>query len=344
MFGKRLKLFRLRRGLTRKALAELCNVSAMSVSHYEFGERTPTAEHAALLANALGVKLSDLLGGNSDVSFSHGCFRRNVRLSKSKQECVRAAIEDYFGRFYAVTDCLGSAVLPDIPDFGSLDFTGDAESDAKVLREKLGLSLFGPVGNVVEFLENNGFLLYAVDFDDHDFSGINGLANGRPYIAFNGNMSPERVRSTIVHELVHVMFKRPESEDNAFESYVMAVSGAFLFPKADVLRELGVKRKAVTSDMYMVCAEYGISMYLLVKRAEQCGVLSNAEAKKFYVSSGRLGWRTAEPSRIEQEMPQLFEQLTYRAINEDEISLQKGVELLQLPFEQVAENCIAAAR
>lgn len=343
MFGKRLKLFRLRKGLTRKALAEMCNLSAMSVTHYELGERRPTAEHVALLAAALGVKVSDFLGVSNSVCFSHGSFCKNVRFAKSKQEAVRASVEDYFERFFCVSDCLGAEVLPEVPEFRKLVFTSDAEKDAQLLRADLGLSLLGPVGQLAVFLENRGFLLYAMDFNDSGFSAINGLANGRPYIAYNRNNPPECVRQTIVHEIVHVMFKSAECADRAFENHVTAVSEAFLFPKADVVRELGVKRKSVTSDMYMVCREYGISLKLLVKRAVQCAVLSAAAGKAFCSKSGSA-FRLAEPCSDLIEKPQLFEQLTYRAINQDEISLQKGVELLHIPYAQVAENCIAAGR
>ena len=35
----------------------------------------------------------------------------------------------------------------------------------------------------------------------------------------------------------------------------------------------------------------------------------------------------------------LFEQLVFRAINEEDISIQKGVELLQIPYAEVEEGC-----
>ena len=35
----------------------------------------------------------------------------------------------------------------------------------------------------------------------------------------------------------------------------------------------------------------------------------------------------------------LFEQLVFRAINEEDISIQKGVELLQISYAEVEEGC-----
>ena len=105
------------------------------------------------------------------------------------------------------------------------------------------------------------------------------------------------------------------------------------------MRELGIHRSAVTNDMIPVAKEYGISVLLLVKRAELCGVLKPAVAKDFYVKASQAGWRTAEPSRIEKERPALFEQLVYRAVNEGDISVQRGAELLSVPYDSVQSMC-----
>jgi len=51
------------------------------------------------------------------------------------------------------------------------------------------------------------------------------------------------------------------------------------------------------------------------------------------------GWRKNEPSRIEKEVSTLFEQLVYRAINENEISMQRGAELLKIPYDEAVSRC-----
>lgn len=80
-------------------------------------------------------------------------------------------------------------------------------------------------------------------------------------------------------------------------------------------------------------------MYLLVKRANLLGIITDGAAKDFYMKAGRLGWKKNEPSRIAEELPIFFEQLVYRAVNEDEISIQKGAELLQTSYEEVYSKC-----
>ena len=57
-----------------------------------------------------------------------------------------------------------------------------------------------------------------------------------------------------------------------------------------------------------------------------------------------MGWRTDEPSRIDRERSGLFGQLAFRAVSKKEISVQKGAELLHMPYEDVVYNCYFGER
>lgn len=80
-------------------------------------------------------------------------------------------------------------------------------------------------------------------------------------------------------------------------------------------------------------------MFLLVKRAQVAKIISTDAARHFYVSASSRGWRTNEPSRIAPEKPNLFEQLVFRAVSEGEISIQRGAELLKMPYNEVVSHC-----
>lgn len=343
MFHKNLKYYRLKKNLSKKQLASLINVTPMAITYYESGERKPGMETIKALAKVLDVRVIDFLGNrNENLVFAHGEFRKSSKLSKKKQDYIRESVEEYLNRFYSVLDILGGEVLPNFPFCSGMALTGEAETDALAMRKYLRISESGPIGNLIELLENRGILVYACDIDDDAFSGMNGLVNGRPYIIVNHNMSPERIRSTIAHEMAHFIFTWPEDmEDQKVEKAATAISGAFLFPEEDAKRELGVRRTSITRDMNLICREYGISMYLLVKRANLCGIVNDSIAKDFYIKAGQVGWKKNEPVRIEKEEPMLFAQLVYRAVCENEISIQKGAELLKQSYEFVAEQCFA---
>ncbi len=343
MFSKNLKYYRLKSNMSMKELASSIGVSPMTISYYESGERKPGMETVKALAEVLDVKVTDFLSSrNHNLIFSHGEFRKGSRLSVKQQDYIRESVEEYLSRFYCVVALLGGEVLPEAPVCRGIRLSMDVEENAFAMRRYLHLSEFGPVGNLIGILENKGILVYVTDIESDAFSGMNGTVNGRPYVIVNGKMSPERIRSTIAHEMAHILFEWPEElQEKKAEEMVTAISQAFLFPADDAKRELGIRRTSVTRDMSLVCKEYGISMYLLVKRANLCGIVKDNAAKDFYIKAGRSDWRKNEPSRIEKEEPILFMQLVFRAVCENEISAQKGAELLKRPYSFVVEQCFA---
>lgn len=344
MFNKNLKYYRLKENMSKKELASLIGVTPMAVTYYESGKRKPDMKTMKAMAKVLGVKIADFLNNrNENLDFVHGEFRKGSKLAVSQQEYIREDVEEYMGRFYSVVDILGGEVLPDAPEVHKIMLVDNLEEDAKKMREYLGVSASGPIGNLIQLLENRGILVYACDMENDAFSGMNGRVNKRPYIIFNKNMSPERIRSTIAHEMAHFIFIWPdEMEAKEVEKKATAISGAFLFPEADAKRELGLRRTRVSKDMTLICREYGISMYLLVKRAALCGIITSSIEKDFYIKAGKAGWKKNEPIRTEPEVPFLFELLVFRAVSENEITVQKGAELLKRSYDFVASHCFAA--
>jgi len=61
MFPEALRAARLAAGLTQENLGELALLSQMHIAHYEAGRRSPSLKNLVRLANALGVKLDDLV-------------------------------------------------------------------------------------------------------------------------------------------------------------------------------------------------------------------------------------------------------------------------------------------
>lgn len=341
MFNKNLKYYRLKKKMSKKTLASCIGVTPMAITHYENGERRPDMNTIKALAKALDVKVSDFLSTrNTNLKFVHAEFRRSSTLTKTQREFIREDVEEYMSRFYSIVDILGGEVLPDAPAVHKLHLTLDPKKDALQMRRYLGLPDSGPVGNLVELLENRGILVYPCDLESSAFSGMNGLVNERPYVVYNKNMSPARIRSTIAHELAHFIFEWPDDIENA-ENYATAVSGAFLFPEKDAKRELGLRRTRISGDMGYVCEEYGISMQLMIKRAALYGIITAKTEKKFYTDSKQVGSKKCKDVRIEEEEPFLFELLVFRAVSENEISAQKGAELLKKPYSYIMEHCFA---
>ena len=344
MFSKKLGYYRLLRGLTKAELARRAGLSAMLVSYYEAGKRNPTMETLKKLAEVLGIRVLDFLGqAAGSPSYAHGDFRKKSHLKERGKELVRASVEEYFDRFFTVVEILGGNVLPSFPPCSVLDpDPDDDEKNAKLLRGHLGLPHVGPIPNLVEYLENNGILYCEIEAEENKFFGINGSVNGRPYIAVNKASTAENKRTTILHELTHLMFKWPHDWDEKKVEYkVGQISYAAIFPREDALRELGSKRTSITTDMRLTCQEYGISIQLLVQRAFACGIISQSVCKGFFIRLNKLGQRNIG-NFIPKEVPTLFPQLVYRAVSLGEISLSKAAELLHTSYSEVVRHCSPA--
>lgn len=343
MISKNIKYYRLKKSMSKADLAHAVHVTPMAISNYESGKRTPEMEILKKIAAVLEVRISDfLINQNENIQFSHHEFRKGSSLTKEKQEFIFLTIEDYFNRFMDSVEILGGNVLPDSPSCYTLKISNDPDIDALMLRKHLGFADNGPIDDLIGNLENKGFLIMLQEIDDNEFSGINGFVNQRPYILVNKKMTTERIRSTLVHELAHLMFNWQEIDwtEKEKENYATAIAGAFLFSKEDAIRELGIHRLGITNDMVLVAIEYGISMFLLAKRAELSNIITESSLKSFYIKASKWGWRKNEPSRTKiKEVPSLFEQLVYRAVSEKEISIQRGAELLKKSYNQVEFAC-----
>lgn len=341
MVGKNIKYYRLLNKMTLSALAKQLNVTSMAISNYENGLRNPDINTLRKIAEVFDIEIAKLVAPQNDtLIYNHGAFRKNSNLQVSTQDLIRTSVEKYYNRFFTVVDTLGSSVLPDAPLCNQVELSGDAEANATAMRQWLKLSHNGPVCNIISILENTGTLIYKLDIDNDKFSGKNGFVNKRPYIVINSNMNPERQRSTIAHELAHLCFNWPADMDiKEIEKMATAISGAFLFPKVDALRELGVHRSAIEKDMVLVAIEYGISMLLLAMRAKILKIITENAYRNFMIRASKQDWRKNEPSRIAEEKTSLFEQLTYRAVVEGSISVQKGAELLEKSYKEVESAC-----
>ena len=57
LFGRKVKLERVRKNLSQEALSELCNLSRRTIRTIETGDSVPSIETAANIARGLGIDL-----------------------------------------------------------------------------------------------------------------------------------------------------------------------------------------------------------------------------------------------------------------------------------------------
>ena len=123
------------------------------------------------------------------------------------------------------------------------------------------------------------------------------------------------------------------------ERIIDSIAGAFLLPKIDAVRELGAKRTDIRCDLRNIQREYGISIAAIVMRAYQTGIIT----KKVYEITMKWmsanGLRSNDNSGVTPEKSHLSEQLVSHAAAEDEITISKAAELLEMPLFDTRKLC-----
>lgn len=333
MIGKNIKYYRLIKKMSQGELASSIGTSKMAISNYETGKRNPTYDICRKLSSTLGISLGMLLENTeTDLKIEYGSFRKHSVITKAQQQIIFAKIERYLVKLYSVVSCIGNFSLPPVPSYTQKSFD-DYNSDAHYLRQILKLSSTGPVGNITDVLENQGFIICPINYSGHGFSGNSGIVNSRPYIAVNITMPAERQRFTLIHELAHLIFGQDK------ERIVDYIAGAFLFPRVDVIRELGPKRTDIRCDLKNIQREYGISMTAIIMRAHQAGVINQNTYEITMKWMSANGLRKNKNSDIVAEKSHLLEQLVARAVAEDTLGISKAAELLELPILTTRKLC-----
>ena len=337
MIGKNIKYYRQMRNLSQEKLAQEIGVQKMTISNYEADKRSPDYNTVRKLSEALGVPIGRLMvNSDNQLSIQHGSFRKQSGMQKKEQDFILETADRYFARLFEVVSIVGDAAIPDTPAISRFQ-PENSETGGQHLREYLSLPLSGPVGNITDILENKGFLLCPISHENRHFSGNSGSVNGRPYIIINTEMPVERQRFTLIHELAHLLFCFG-SEQNE-EHMVDEITGAFLLPEADILRELGPKRTNICGDLRRIQREYGISMAAIAFRAKQAGIINQHGFETTMKWLSKNGLRINEKSELPAEKSSLFEQLTSRAVAEGEIGISKAAEILELPLLDARKIC-----
>jgi len=331
MLSDNLRFFRVKEGLSQQQLADKIGVSKMLISYYESGKRMVNSSTLLKLCDVFGILPAQLLlDQEAGVSVSFRSFRKG-RISSKKEESIKGEVDRYLQKLFLVERLLGGHVLPDAPIIEKKEHVCVKQS-ALYVRTYLKAAEKGPLGSLVDILENNGFIVVILPFEDTSFSGLNGIVNNRPFVVVNKNISNERKRFTLAHELVHILVSVSD------ENTVDAIAGELLLPSADIIRELGPKRMNIVSDLSLLQKEYSVSYSMIAYRAKQEGIITEHS----FVSL--MKWISANKqknSQIIEEDSHLFGQLVVRGVLEGSISKSKAAELFGCPEYEVRRKLVS---
>jgi len=336
--GGRIKQARKASNFSLRKLADEIGVSAMAISKYERDQDVPSSGALLRLSEALKVKV-DFFFRPSTVSVQLQAYRKHAVLGVKEQEAIQMRIQDWVERYLEVESLFPeeqhAANLP-LRKVTSLE---EIETAAIELRDRWNLG-YDAIENLVQLLEDRGIKVGIISGFEHfdactfTFSSQSCKADGDPIIVTKGELSGDRQRFNLGHELGHLILDlqsdlKPEQAANRFV-------GAFLVPAATARFELGAQRTDLNiNELYILKQKYGLSMQAWIYRAKDLSIISENTTARLFRQFRVNGWHRQEPGKpYPPETPMRMERLIYRALVEDMISRSRAQELLGKPLQE----------
>lgn len=334
MFAERFKSARLMNGFSLQDLANALGgaLSRQALHRYEKGDVIPDAEKINMLSKALNVS-SDFFFRPTKVEFSDIEYRKLNRMHPKEIAVINETTKEYLSRYLELEEIIGLAHSFENPlkGFESVNTYEQVNKAATVLRAKWSLGT-GPIFNIVELLEDKNIKVVRLNVDE-DFDGLQTFVNKTiPVVAYNERKAnkPDRIRFTLLHELAHLLLTFSNVTEKQKEILCHQFAGALLLPEETIKAELGSHRnKLSTLELGNIKRQYGISMQAIVMRAKVCGIINENYTKQFFFMIKNQNWKVDEPFDYEGiEKSNRFEQLLFRALIEEQISMSKAASLI----------------
>lgn len=338
IFAERFKSARLMNGFSLQDVANALDnqLSRQALHRYEKGDVIPDAEKINLLSKVLNVA-TDYFFRETKVELGEIEYRKLSKMPQKEASIIKEKTKEYLSRYLELEGILGldSEFVNPLVDIGVVTTYEQINKAAKTLREKWNLGN-GAIFNVVELLEDKNIKVVKLDVDEN-FDGLQTCVNGNiPIVAYNIKKAnkPDRIRFTILHELAHLLISFGDITEKQKENLCHQFAGALLLPDETIRAELGNHRnKLSTLELGNIKKQYGISMQAIAMRARDCGIINEHYTKQFFFIFKQMNWRVHEPyDYAGVEESNRFEQLLFRALIEEQISMSKAASLNNQPL------------
>jgi Zn-dependent peptidase ImmA (M78 family)/DNA-binding XRE family transcriptional regulator len=338
VFAERFKSARLMKGFSLQDLADALDnkLSRQSLYRYEKGVVIPDTEKIHALSKVFDVS-PDYFFRTTKVEIGEVAYRKLSKAPQKEASAIKEKTKEYLSRYLELEEILGLANEFDNPlkNVGVVTDYEHVNEAAKQLRKTWNLGN-GAIFNVVELLEDKNIKVVKLNVND-TFDGLQTLVNGNiPVVAYNSNKinKPDRIRFTLLHELAHLLLEFGNVTGRQKETLCHQFAGSVLLPDETLKAELGEHRNKLSiNELGNIKKQYGISMQAVVMRAKDCEIINDHYTKQFFLIIRQMNWKVDEPVEYNgAEESNRFEQLLFRALIEDQISMSKAASLNNQPL------------
>ena len=324
-----LKLAREARYITQEELATMLGVEQGTLSKIEKDILAIDDKLVQKISKVLDFPV-DFFYQDRKVMIVEGHYRRKVStpVKKMKQYAAQMTIAEW--HFLKLMD---EIELPEtkLPSWDVLE-DGSPAMCAKHLRDFWKIPK-GRITNLTKLIEDNGIVIFPLDLGE--MSGFSTHINGNiPVIYVNNNLSPDRYRLTIAHELGHIIFhcgnKVSQERDLESEAYEFAIE--LLVPESNIkpyFTKVSIDKLADLKSYWYV------SMQALLRYANTLGMVTQNQYKYLWIQMGTLGYRKNEPVSIPVEKPGLITEIVNAYVSDLGYSKEELASVLQVNVSEL---------
>jgi len=344
IISQKIKSARSLKGISQQELADAIGVTKQMISKYEKGESIPSSSNLLKLSKSLLVKI-DYFFKPDNIDLGVMNFRKKSSFSTKKQESLKQKIKLSLANYLEIEELLQiDYSFSNTIGNKKIKSNKDIEHVVLLLRNEWEIGL-DPIHNIIQLLEDKEIKVVELFDVEESFDGVATFVNNKfPVVVVNGNFPVERKRFTLLHELGHLLLNLPNNNIKEVENYCNLFASEFLFPQKLVIKEFGNKRNLVSlNELIEVQKKYGISIQAIVHRLVQAGIFTDNRKIDFYkkINSNPSLKKEVNMARFATpEKSYRFEQLIYRALSQEIITMSKASSLLNKNINELTENSL----
>lgn len=303
---ERIRLARMRSGITKSQLARLIGVTPRSVTTYE-NEGAPTSSASSLSA-ALGFPVEFFyLSETMDLSASDVNFRAARRAAaREKSSAVAAGIAGMeIDQWISARFRLPAVDLPTFP--------GESPRAAAILLRSIWGLGTRPLPNLLQLAESRGVRVYGLPPLADAVDAYSIRRNNIPYVFLARRKSPERARFDLAHEIGHLVLHADESPDatSAQEREADDFASEFLMPSETIIEYL--RFNPTVQELLEFRSQLKVSAMALAFAVHKAGRMSDWAYRQTCIQLSQQGFRSGEPGGMSQyELSRVFAQVFSR--------------------------------
>lgn len=348
IIGQRIRNSRIHNGLSLQEVADHIGVSKQMINKYEQGKSIPTSEKLIALSKLFHQKV-DYFFRKMDFTIGEISFRKKSKFGAKKvnalKEEIRIQIENYL--FIENICNIANAFENPLKNHG-IHHEQDVKTAAKALRESWNIG-DDAIPNIIDLLEDNHIKVIEIADETGDFDGLATIIDNKyNVIVITKTMPLERKRFTLLHELGHLLLPISMLEEKQQEKFCNIFASEMLLSEVNAITEFGKQRSSITfEELKNVQEKYGLSISAIVYKLGDTKIMSQERVKKFYQ---RLNFEPGLKNIMEQSRydglghSTRYENLVYRAVSEELISMSKASSLLQIGLDELKNKLTANLR